>query len=71
MLRFLVTVLVECKDLAMGGLVFEIYYRCGVDGKAEVTGLEVEMGAGAASCVSTECDRLAGLDTLVGFHKEA
>lgn len=55
----------------MRNSVFKIYYSRRIDRNAKIAGFEMEMGTGAAACVTTESNRLSGLDILVRLNEEA
>lgn len=62
--------LVEGENVFVGEACLKVDDGGGVDGDAEVAGLEMEMGAGGAPCVTAECNRFAGFYDLVGLHEE-
>ncbi len=62
--------LVKREDILVDHAVIKIYDSGGIDGDTEITGLEVEVRTGGTSGVTTERNRIAGLNDLIGFHKE-
>lgn len=70
-LRFAVGLFVESEEVFVGYAVFKVDDGGGVDGYAEIAGLEVEVCAGAASGVASEGYGVACLYELVRLDEEA
>lgn len=70
-LRFAVGLFVESEEVFVGDAVFKVNDGGGVDGDAEIAGLEVEVCAGAASGVASEGYGVACFYELVRLHEEA
>ncbi len=69
LLRSCVGLLVESEDILVRYAVLKVDDRSGIDRNTHVAGLEVEVSAGAAACITAEGDRIAGLNYLIGFNE--